>query len=151
MLAAQKPIIRPVGRLQICFISDVGNWVGCRVDICPKADSLSTPQPQAAGEGFYGEGATCRNSTVSSGSHLEIGHQWSDQHHLGCSRDSSSIVPGSVCFHFFEATSRNCGSLCCGYSLVITQLTSPPAYQTGVYTTAHRIWLRILSIALEKE
>ena len=29
------------------------------------------------------EGATCRNSTVSSDSHLQIGHWWSDKHHLG--------------------------------------------------------------------
>ena len=30
------------------------------------------------------EGATRRNSTVSSDSHLEIRHQWSDQCHLFC-------------------------------------------------------------------
>ena len=28
-------------------------------------------------------GTTCRNSTVSSDSHLQIGHQWFDQCHLG--------------------------------------------------------------------
>lgn len=28
-------------------------------------------------------------------------------------------VPGSICSHFFEAGSRNCGGLCPGYSLVI--------------------------------
>ena len=34
------------------------------------------------------------------------------------------VLPGSVCFHFLEANSQNCGSLCRGYSLVITYLTS---------------------------
>ena len=28
-------------------------------------------------------------------------------------------------FHFFEANSQNCGSLCHGYSLIIMKLTSP--------------------------
>ena len=31
---------------------------------------------------------------------------------------------GSPCSHIFEANSRNCGSLCHGYSLVIMYLTS---------------------------
>ena len=46
------------------------------------------------------EGATCRNSTVSSDSHLQTGPQWSDQHHLDCFKYSYSSVPESVCFHF---------------------------------------------------
>ena len=33
-------------------------------------------------------GSTCRNSTVISNSHLQIDHQWSDQHHLDCFRYS---------------------------------------------------------------
>ena len=62
-------------------------WRGWREDICPKADS---PRPPATmklgGKSFYKqrEGATGRNSTVSSDSHLEIGHQWSDRHLLDC-------------------------------------------------------------------
>ena len=50
-----------------------------------------TPLPrQSGGKSFYRqrEGATCRSSTVSSDSHLEIGHQWSDQRHLDCFRYS---------------------------------------------------------------
>ena len=39
------------------------------------------------------EGATCRNSTVSSGS-LEAGHQWSDQRCLDCFQYSESSVRG---------------------------------------------------------
>ena len=33
-----------------------------------------------------GVGTICRNSTVISESHLQSGHQWSDQRHLGCFR-----------------------------------------------------------------
>ena len=69
-------------------------------DICPKADS-PTPQPrgptlprhpppnkQGVRRAFInrvvvGGGATCRNI---SNSHLQICHQWSDQHYLDCFR-----------------------------------------------------------------
>ena len=46
------------------------------------------------------EAATCRNSTDSSDSHLEIGHQWSDQHHVGCFKYSYSSGPQSILFPF---------------------------------------------------
>jgi len=36
-----------------------------------------------------GGGAACRNSIVISTGHLQIGHQWSDQYHLGCFKFSS--------------------------------------------------------------
>ena len=62
---------------------------------------------------------------VLSNSHLQIGYQWSDQHHLECFRYSSSSAPGSSCSHFFVVNSQNCGSSSLGYSLVIMQLTSP--------------------------
>ena len=48
---------------------------------------LPPPPPREWGESFYrqrGAVATCRNRTVISNSHLQIGHQWSDQHHLDC-------------------------------------------------------------------
>ena len=48
---------------------------------------------------------------VLSNSHLQIGYQWSDQHHLECFRYSSSSAPGSSCSHFFAVNSQNCGSL----------------------------------------
>ena len=46
-----------------------------RVDSCPKASSPH-PTPQSVGKSLYRwrEGATGRNSTVGSGSHLDIGH-----------------------------------------------------------------------------
>ena len=58
---------------KVCFILDAGTWGGGRVDLLI-----------IIGQSFYRQrkGATCRNSTVSSDSHLEIGHRWSDQCHL---------------------------------------------------------------------
>ena len=84
-------------------------------------------QPQQSGvKSFYRlrEGTTCRNSMVGSNSHLETGYQWPHQGHLDGFKYSYSLVPGSVCFHFFEANSGNYGSLCHGYSLLIRYLTS---------------------------
>ena len=68
--------------------------------------------------GVYEEGrGYMQSSTISVGSHLEIGHMhWSDQCHLDCFKYSS--FPGSVSSHFFEANSLNCASLYHGYSLV---------------------------------
>ena len=40
---------------------------------------------------------------------------------------------------------------CHGYSLIIVYPTSPPGRGFSIYMTAHRIWLRMLSIAIEKE
>ena len=74
---------------KVCFILDAGNWSGewQSADAYPKADS---PPLTVGGKGFHRqrEGATCRNSTVSSDGHLEIGLQWSDQQHLDCIRYS---------------------------------------------------------------
>ena len=58
---------------KVCFILDASTWGGGRMDL------LITH-----GQSFYRqrEGATCRNSTVSSDSHLETGHWWSDLCHL---------------------------------------------------------------------
>ena len=91
----------------------------------------------------------CRNSAVSSDSHLQLGHPWSDQRHLGCVGYRYSSVPGSVFSHFFEVKSQNCGSLSL-HCLIIMKLTSP-TWWGSQYKTAHRIWLRVLSTSLEKE
>ena len=47
---------------------------------------LSLTKSNWWGKSFYRQkkGAPCRNNTVSSDSHLQIGHWWSDQRHLGC-------------------------------------------------------------------
>ena len=95
------------------------------MDSHPKADTLPHNW-QSVGKNFYRqrEGAMCRNSTVSSDSHLETDHQWSDQSHLDCFKYNQSSIPDLICSRFREASSRNCGSFFYGYSLVITQLTS---------------------------
>ena len=65
---------------KVCFISDACNCGGRVVDIYPKAAS---PYPcNQWDKSFYrhkwGWGTTCRNSTVISDSHLQVGHRWSD-------------------------------------------------------------------------
>ena len=87
---------------KVCFILDAGTWGGGRMDLLT-----------IIGQNFYRQrkGATCRNSTVSSDSHLEIGHRWSDQHHLD---GLSTLQFQGVCIHFLKANSQNCGSLCHG-------------------------------------
>ena len=51
---------------------------------------LTLPNWQSVGKNFYRQrdGVACRNSTVSSDSHLQIGHGWSDQSHLDCFKDN---------------------------------------------------------------
>ena len=53
------------------------------------------PPPLTGGKSFYRqkERVTCRNSMVSSDSHLEVGHQWSDQCQLDSFRYSLPSVP----------------------------------------------------------
>ena len=67
---------------KVCLILDAGNWEWGWVADIPKADC--PPPWQEGGESFYRQtrGCTCRNSIVISDSHLLIGYQWSDQHHL---------------------------------------------------------------------
>ena len=62
---------RLVERKVFC-ISEPANWQGGQTSI-----QRLTPHPrQSVGKSFYRckEGATCRNNTVSSDSHLEVGH-----------------------------------------------------------------------------
>ena len=70
---------------KVCFISVTGNWgwgfegVGTgRMDSCPEVDS---PHWYWMSKSYHRwrTGATCRKSTASSDSHLQIGHRWSDQ------------------------------------------------------------------------
>ena len=69
----------------MCLILDAGNWwVGWGTPV-------QRPSPPPTTNGQLGksfnrqmEGAIDNSSTVSSDSHLEIGPEWSDQHHIGC-------------------------------------------------------------------
>ena len=91
---------------KVYFISDSGNLAGGWMSI-PRLTphpTLSTVHPcQAGGESLYrlGEGATCRNSIVSSDSHLHIGPRWSDSHHLDCSQSVQ-----------FSSVAQSCPILC---------------------------------------
>ena len=146
LLYAQKPMNRPGWwEGKFALISEAGSWEG-RPNISPKADSPPLHW-QPVGKSFcrQKERAACRNSTVNPDSHLQIGHWWSDQSHLGGFKYSYSSVPG-----FVETSSQNRGNLCCGWCLVIVWLTSSP-WCFGIYKTAPTVWLRILSIAPEKE
>lgn len=70
---------------------------------------------------FYScrEGVPCRNSTVISEGHLEIGHQWPEKHHLDCFRYSFQFQGWISLFPFLWVSFQNCSSLCHGYHVVI--------------------------------
>ena len=103
-----------LAKSKVCFILDASNGEGGgAADAYLKPNSShppTAPPPHLIGapdwlltirrQSFYRqrEGATCRNSTVSSDSHLEIGHRWSDQGHLDCFRYSYSSLPVMVVF-----------------------------------------------------
>ena len=121
----------------------------CMLATCREGRLLfkSHPHPQSQNESFYRqrEGATCRNSTVSSDSHLEIGHLWSDQHHLAEVQFIFSLLPFPW-GHFLELW-QLMSWLRSGHDVVNFSLYG----SFGVYKTAYRRWLRIFSVALEKE
>ena len=87
LLTAQKPINSQVGGKESLL------YFRCQ-QLREKGRHLFKSQLPPAdnqwGKRFYrqNEGAICRNSTVSSDRHLQIGHQWSDQLHLDCFRYS---------------------------------------------------------------
>ena len=116
-LAAQKPRNRSASGKESLFYFRCQHLAGGG-QACVRRQT--PPQPESL---YTRPGATCRNNTVISDSHLQSG--------------------------FFEASSRNCGSFCCGWSLVTRQL-SPSTWCFGVYKTAHGTWLRIPSMVLER-
>ena len=72
-------------------------WFWCwhpmgRVDICPKADSPAS-QWWSVDKGCHRlrEGATWRNTAVSSDGHLQVGRWWSDQQHLDYFKHSFNL------------------------------------------------------------
>ena len=70
--------------MKVCFILDAGEGEGRESGLLSKGQ-LPLPR-QAVGESFcrQREGATSRNSTVSSDAHLESGHWWPAYCHLDC-------------------------------------------------------------------
>ena len=81
LLASQKPIKRPGWWEWKFALFWMPATQQARVRQTP-VQMLTCP----LGKSFYRqrEGATGRNSTVSSDNHLEIGHWWSDQQHIDC-------------------------------------------------------------------
>ena len=133
-LITQKPVNRPrwwKGKFALSLMLATGRGEGGR-----HLSKGRLPHPwEAGGESFYkqsGERATCRNGTVISNSRLQIGHQWSDWHHLGC---LDTVHRQSVCSHLFVVGSRNCGSSCPGSDVAIVCSTSPP----GVLVSIRRL------------
>ena len=99
-LAARHSKANKQARLEerkICFISDAGNWRG---GWQPSVQRPTPPSDKQAVRAFtekVGEGGTtCTKSAVIPNSPLQVGHQWSDQHHLGCSRCSFSVLGALV-------------------------------------------------------
>ena len=81
-------------------------YFGCQQ---PRAGG-PTPSPshwQSVSKSFIGWGRGLQaKSTARSDIHLEIGHQCSDQHHLGCFKYNCSLVIVLVCFHFLRPILR---------------------------------------------
>ena len=92
---------------------------------------------------------TCRNSTVISNSHLQLVIRGLTSSILVALGMVNLQFWGCTCSHFFAVNSPNCGSSNPGYSLVL--IVNLSTWCFGIYKTAHRIWLRILSTTLEKE
>ena len=148
--------------MKVCFIFDAGTWCRGR-EGCVPAQRLTLPHypthptpphptDNQGGRVFMDRGRGLRaERAVSSGSHLEIGHQWSDQCHLDCFRYSQCSVSRPTCSHFLEASSQSCGHSYLGYGLVIVQLTSSTRWGFRVCKRAHKIQIRIVSIDPEKE
>ena len=89
LLAAQKAINRPgwwKGKFVLFQVAATvgGGWqTSVQRPTPPHPAATDKREVRAFIDGFRG-GGTCRNSTVISNSQLQIGHQWSVQHHLGC-------------------------------------------------------------------
>ena len=89
-LAAHHPKANKQARLverKVRSISDAVTGMGGGWTSVQRLTPTQPPTPgNQWGKSFYRQkkGATCRNSTVSSDSHLQTGHRQSDQCHLNC-------------------------------------------------------------------
>ena len=119
-----------------------------------------TPKPhsdsshwRSVGKSFYRwrEGATCRNSTVISDSHLKIGCRWSDQCYLGfkynqlvfTSRIGLFPFPWEQFLKLWQLVTRlQSGHHIVNFFHLVEVLVS--------IRHEYRVWLRILSIPLEE-
>ena len=77
---------------KVCFFSDAGNFRGLGQMSVQRPTPPTDNQWERAFMGWE-KGATCRNNIVSTDSYLQIGHQCSDQRHLGhCAVHSCSAA-----------------------------------------------------------
>ena len=135
---------------RVCCNSDASNWWGGWMSVQgPRPPPPATSRARAFRD-RSGRGATCRNSAVGSGSHHSIGYRWPERSILVVLSTVNLSIQGPFVPIAFAASSQNSGSLCPGYSLVIMWSTSS-TWVFSICKTAHRIRLRIVSMALEKE
>ena len=115
-----KLVKRKIWFLSWRLTTGVVGWTVVQGQI-PSPPDLPTRQWQPMGKSFYRwrEGVPCRNSTVISEGHLEIGHQWPEKHHLDCFRYSFQFQGWISLFPFLWVSFQNCSSLCHGYHVVI--------------------------------
>ena len=141
---------------EVCFILEASKHgeSGCMSKGQPLTPSLGQELLNWSSRGVYTvEGGYMQKQH----SHLEVGHERSDQCHLGCFKYRVNV------FAFLEAGSQNWGSFWTrfsngehkqshhSYRLVTLSLTSPPGGRFSIYKTAHRIWLGPLSTDTEEE
>ena len=117
---------------KVCFVSNASNWGGEEWWISVQRPPPPSDHWQPVGQEFYRqkEGATCRNSTISSDSHLP-----SSRVHL---------------FPFLWSQFSELWQLMFWVQLR-HHVVNFSTWCFSISKTAHRIWLRILSTALEKE
>ena len=137
---------------KVCFISDAGNWRGSvkRVDICPKADSLSADDQWS--RALIDRGRALHAETLQSALTVIL------KLVIGGLTSIILTVWGTVNFHFqgcfFSISLRPFLGIMAAYIVgTVWSLYSwflPLCGGFSIYRTAHRIWLRILSIALEE-
>lgn len=106
LLITQKPVNRPCwwkGKFALSLMLATGR--GRVVDICPKVDS-PTPGKQGVRAFIDRVGSWLHVETHSHlNSHLQIGHQWPDWHHLGCLDTVHRQFSGPL-FYLFVVGSR---------------------------------------------
>ena len=99
------------------------------VDVFQRA----TLSQQSGYKTFYQqrEGVTHRNSTVSSDSHQEIGHWWSDPCNLDCFSTANLQFQGWFVSLYLRPILRTVAA-CHGYKMAIVWFTSPPGVSVSI-------------------
>ena len=152
LFTTQKPVYRPgwwKGKSALFQMLATGGEGGGHLS----KSQFPHPAWQAGSENFYrqnrGAGVTCRNSTVISNSHLQLV--------ISGLTSIILVLLGTVNLQFWGAlvpiSVRQLSELWQLKSWIqsVHHVVNFSTLGFSIYKTAHRIWLRILSIALEKE